>query len=541
MTQFGKSSSDLPGIVDKVAGALDASKLSFDDYRLAAGQAGGLVGALGYSFDDFNTALAATAPLFDSGSDAGTSFRTFLTSLNAKSEDAVRTMNKLGLSFYEADGSARPLAQIADELQKKMSNLSDRSKNEALQNIFGVDGARTALALMKLGLEGVEDARKKIGAVTADQKLAILLDGEAAATQRVASAWEKLKIVFGEAGIIQFFTAIKTFAADAINVIASAPPWFYKLAAGVAIVVASIGPMILVGTALAKVLLPLLLLRLGPVALGFAALINPVGVVVRLLGQLALQAGAATLMGRLGTAMIGVAGPAGLFIAALSLLIPAIMQGGQVSEFYAKAQGAVSAAQWANADQRKRDLDGAYADKRAGVMRQTEGPAESFIRSLNVSELVQLPDWPAPNGATPGLIDFGGFLVPLLGGRVQRLDRMGNRHRIAITIPPLGYGDEGRIWIQRLKRGKTAGVRMEYPLLDFEPGPCGKPVADGADQGGRLLKLRGLRRGYAVREGQPFSLVQPEGRYLIRRTFPWQRMPAGERRCRSHLCCARRA
>ncbi|KAK0358247.1 hypothetical protein LTR94_036211, partial [Friedmanniomyces endolithicus] len=75
-------------IVDKISGALDASKLNMDDYRLAAGNAGGVVGALGYTFDDFNTGLAATAPLLDSGAQAGTSYRAFLTSLAGKSEDA---------------------------------------------------------------------------------------------------------------------------------------------------------------------------------------------------------------------------------------------------------------------------------------------------------------------------------------------------------------------------------------------------------------------------------------------------------------------
>ena len=345
MQQFGKSSADLPVVVDRITGALDASKMSFNDYRLAAGQAGGLVGALGYSFEDFNTALAATSPLFDSGSDAGTSFRSFLTSLNAKGEDAERTMTKLGLSFYEADGRARPLAQIADELQRKMSHLSDRSKNAALSNIFGVDGARTALALMKPGLEGVEDAREKIAAVTADQKLAILLDGEAAATQRVASAWERLKISVGEAGLIQAFTLVKEAAAGTLAIVGSAPPWFFKLAVAAGLTAAAIGPLTLATFGLAKIALPLLLLRLGPVALGFAAILNPAGVLLRILGQLALQAGTATVIGRLGTALIGLAGPIGLVVSALTILYPLIYGAVSASAKYATAQGVLSQAQ----------------------------------------------------------------------------------------------------------------------------------------------------------------------------------------------------
>jgi len=134
--------------------------------------------------------------------------------------------------------------------------------------------------------------------------------------------------------------------------------------------------------------------------------------------------------------------------------------------------------------------------------------------------VIDLPEWPAPNGATAYLVDFGGFLVPLLGGRVQRLDRMGNRHRLSVSLPPLGSEKDGRIFVQRLKRGKTEGVRMEYPLLSFRPRPCGHPVVDGSDQGGKLLKLRNLTPNYAVREGQPFSVRQPEGRYLYSVDLP---------------------
>lgn len=330
--QFNQTAADLPITVDRVAGALDASKMAFDDYRLAAGQAGGLVGALGYTFEDFNTALAATAPLFDSGSDAGTSFRTFLTSLNAKSKDAERTMEKLGLSFYNADGSARPLAEIADELQRKLGNLNDRSKNSALQNLFGVDGARTALALMKLGFQGVEDARKSIAAVTADQKLAILLEGEAAATQRLAGSWEKLKISIGNAGIIQAYTGIKEAGAAMLATIGAAPPWFFKLVVAAGAGAAALGPLTLAALGLAKIALPLLLLRLGPVALGMAAIINPAGVLLRVLGQLALQAGAATMIGRFGGALIGAAGPIGLVITLLGIAVPLLLRAGQASD-----------------------------------------------------------------------------------------------------------------------------------------------------------------------------------------------------------------
>lgn len=128
--------------------------------------------------------------------------------------------------------------------------------------------------------------------------------------------------------------------------------------------------------------------------------------------------------------------------------------------------------------------------------------------------MIDLPSLPGPNGATPRLLDFGGFLEPGLGGEVQRLNRPGNRFAVQMTLPPLVNQTDGRIWVSRLIRGRAEGARIEYPLLDFHPGAPGAFVVDGAGQAGRLLDLRGGTPRYAFREGQPFSL-EIEGRHYL--------------------------
>lgn len=127
--------------------------------------------------------------------------------------------------------------------------------------------------------------------------------------------------------------------------------------------------------------------------------------------------------------------------------------------------------------------------------------------------MITLPTDPAPVGASPSLIDFGGFLEPGLGGEVQRLDRMGNRFAISVSMPPMQI-ETGRVFISRLIRGKTEGVRMEYPLCDFNPGAPGTPRVNGAGQAGRLLVCDGFMPGYQVKEGQPFTVVT-DGRYYL--------------------------
>lgn len=129
--------------------------------------------------------------------------------------------------------------------------------------------------------------------------------------------------------------------------------------------------------------------------------------------------------------------------------------------------------------------------------------------------MIELPTWAVPNGASPVLQDFGGFLTPGLGGEVQRLDRMGNRFGISVTFPPFIGKQKGRILVSRLIRGKTEGVRIEYPLLDFAPGAPGSVKVDGASQSGRTLNVKDANPYYAFREGQPFSIENAAGQHFL--------------------------
>lgn len=343
MQQFHLAATDLPGVVDKVSGALDASKLSFDGYKDAIGQVGGIAGGLGYQFEDMNAALAAVIPLMTGGSDAGTSFKTFLLSLVPQSKEAAGIMEQLGISFFDAEGNAKSLSEVAEILNTRLAGLSQAKRQKALTEMFGTDGMRVAIALMQAGSKGIADIKAQIDKASADQKLSVLLDGEAAATQRLASAWEKLKIAIGEAGLIQVLTWVKDGVASVVETVASAPPAFFYLVTAAGLVAASLGPIVLIGTKLIP-LFVLMALRstalvgtFSVLGLGMSALLNPAGFLIGLLGRLALAAGANTALGALGATLLKVAGPVGILVTALTILVPLMMRHAQASKQYQDA------------------------------------------------------------------------------------------------------------------------------------------------------------------------------------------------------------
>ena len=128
--------------------------------------------------------------------------------------------------------------------------------------------------------------------------------------------------------------------------------------------------------------------------------------------------------------------------------------------------------------------------------------------------MIDLPDYPSPNAASPRLVDFGAFLTPSLGGPVQRVERMGSRFKIAVTMPPMRNEKLGRQWVARLIRGKQEGARMAWPLLGFDPGTPGSPKVHLAGQSGRLLGVKTATPNYVYREGQFFSILTNGRHYL---------------------------
>ncbi|HMO74093.1 MAG TPA: phage tail tape measure protein [Sphingopyxis sp.] len=336
MQQFHLATSQLPDAVNQITGAVNQSKLDFEDYALAIGQAGGVAGGLGVDFTDFNTVLAATSSLFASGSDAGTSFKTFLTSLSGNSKQAKAAIAAFGLQFYDANGGLRSMAEIAEELRVKLGGLNDQAKTEVLKKIFGTDAMRTAIGLMQqggAGLERMADAIRKTDAAAQAQER---LKGFYGQLENLKGAIETLAIRIGQSGVLEAITALITRLGDFVDTLSETSPAVLKFVAVVAAIAAAIGPVVLTIGILKSALAPLwVALKLGLPSLTLLKLE---------LAALAVAGGpAAVAMRLLALALRGllIATGVGAAIAALAGIIyiagRRAREAGQTSEAYAKA------------------------------------------------------------------------------------------------------------------------------------------------------------------------------------------------------------
>lgn len=274
MLQFGKKAEDLTGLVDGMTGALLESKFGFDDYRLAIAQAGGVAGGLGVEFEDFNAVIAGTSALFASGSDAGTSYKTFLQRLVPASGPAADAIRELGLEFFNADGSMKSMAEVAEELRVGLAGLSDEAKNDALSTIFGTDALRTAIGLAEQGADGINRLKDAIGDASATEQAEARMAGFNGEMLKLKSAIEALMLAIANSGILERATKFTQEFTAIILRIKETNPELLQLGVAIAAVTAALGPVVmaigLFAAGIAAIGAPVAAAIAGIVALGVA-------------------------------------------------------------------------------------------------------------------------------------------------------------------------------------------------------------------------------------------------------------------------------
>lgn len=218
-TVFGESAENLDAVVQGVAATVLAGKFELNDYAVAMQQGGAAARLAGLSLDDFNTLLILLQRnIGGSGSDMGTLARVFLSRLVPASAEAERRMAALGLQFFNADGSARTLAQRAEELRRVFGNMSAEARAQNFNDLFGIDGLRAASALMSEGAAGVEHWRQEIeSGAQATAVAAAQTEGFAGATQQLSAAWQDLGIAIGESGLLEVLELMTRWAAGGVR------------------------------------------------------------------------------------------------------------------------------------------------------------------------------------------------------------------------------------------------------------------------------------------------------------------------------------
>lgn len=322
MSNMKVQASDLGKVVDNISGTLAKSKMDWQQYQDGLLMTLGSASAVGMGIEDVNVALAATAPLFKSGSVAGTSMNMFLMMLAKQSKEGREAMKELGLEFWNADGSLKSLENLSEQLKAAKEGATDEKFLESMALIFGSRSSRTAFGLAQQGAEGIANFRKEIGSVSAEEMRSRRQKGFYADLTRLKSAWEALTITFYKnTGALKSLTSGLQRVTGFVRDLSNTSPAMMKWVAILGTAAAAFGPFAIglgfMVSALGKLLKPLSYVVSG---LGkFATLIRVVAAVNGTSSAAAAISLLASSFKVLGSALLGLSlNPVTLGLAALA-------------------------------------------------------------------------------------------------------------------------------------------------------------------------------------------------------------------------------
>lgn len=374
ITAFGLQAEDSAHFADVLAAASSNANTNVSMLGESFKYVGPVAGSMGYSVEDVSTALGMMANSGIKASQAGTALRTLLTNLAKPTDTMAAAMDALDIKLSDSSGKVKPLSQLMDELRDHFANgtmsseeftdqlfklntawadgkIKDDDYNESLQDLmasaYGVEGAeRAKYAATLAGKEGMAGLLAILNTSDEDyQKLKVAIDGasEAYDGQGTAAgmAQTMLDNLDGQVTILKstleslaisigdiLLPYIKSF----VEKLQSLVEWLNGLDDGqkkmlvrIAAIVASIGPLLLIGGKVVKIIS-----SIASIVTFFTTTVVPC---VKAIGMLkAGFSGAELVLGGFSKSIVGIAskltvltGPVGIVIAIIAGLVAAFV------------------------------------------------------------------------------------------------------------------------------------------------------------------------------------------------------------------------
>lgn len=288
LTGFGMEAAEMGRVSDVLAAAASGANTDVQGLGNAFEQVGPVAAAAGFSFEETTAALMMLANAGLQGEKGGTALRGILASLLSPSSAAQAVLDDLGVSITDADGAMRPLVDIMRDFE-----AANIDAGQAI-DIFGREAGPGFLAILDQGsdeLEGFTD-----GLLTAEgaasEMADIRMEGLSGQLNMLRAAGESLMLAIADAGLLSALTKLAEWATEMVVKLEGLNPWILRIATGLALFAAAIGPVVLFAgaflTSISKIavfLAPVAKLVTGAGG-AFALLSNPIGWVVVAIGAL---------------------------------------------------------------------------------------------------------------------------------------------------------------------------------------------------------------------------------------------------------------
>lgn len=244
---------------------------------------GPIAKSAGVAFAETAAAIGLMGNAGIQGSMAGTSLRGAITRLLKPTSEVTSTLSRLGVSATDSEGRLLSLTEIVRQLEESGATTGD------MMAIFGQRAGPAMAALVEQGSEALRGLVRELEASggTAQRIAETQMKGLRGAMRELKSAVEALALAITGTGLLEGVTALAKQLAAFFRAVANLPRPVLQFAAGLAGLVAVMGPLLLVG---AKVTVLFLQLKVLAAAVGIAigTIAAPVAAAVVVLGGLGI-------------------------------------------------------------------------------------------------------------------------------------------------------------------------------------------------------------------------------------------------------------
>lgn len=209
LAAFGMSSQEATRFSDALAKSAISSNTNITQMGEAFKYVGAVAGTMGYSVESVGVAMGAMANQGVKASNAGTTLRSIISRLATNTSKARDAIEDLGISFFDADGNARPLVGtlgadglagtaddttgVLDELRAAMAGMNDEQKSTIEKAVAGQRGLAGLAAIVNTSTDDWNKLKQEVQECngTVEQMAETRLDSYSGDVKKLKNQWEQ--------------------------------------------------------------------------------------------------------------------------------------------------------------------------------------------------------------------------------------------------------------------------------------------------------------------------------------------------------------
>lgn len=204
LNAFHLQVSDLPGVVDTLAGVINVTAADLNDIKLGFSDVAAVAHGLGLSFTDTAVTLGIFRDNALTGNTAGTALKTMLLGLQPSTKQQTGLFKQLGLItadgsnvFFDAAGNVKDMASVSGALNTALGGMTKQQRAATLEILFGTQGMLAANIIMDTGAEGIRKYTADVKKISAADQAAERLNNLLGAMEQLGGAVQSLQIKIG--------------------------------------------------------------------------------------------------------------------------------------------------------------------------------------------------------------------------------------------------------------------------------------------------------------------------------------------------------